>query len=129
MSCLFDSLSHFVNGLDASELRKKIVEYLSKDPIFFSDLQEQGKLSVLLGSDRESPSNLENYIHQMSQEQTWGGAIEIRAFCDMFNVRVIVKILANNKDIEFVPGNSNEPPPNNIMIGFTGNHYVPIILK
>jgi hypothetical protein len=56
-----------------------ITKYLSHDPVFFEDT-DNGKLSSLLQLE-DTPVDLETYVKNMSDPNTWGGAIEIYAFC------------------------------------------------
>ena len=42
------------------------------------------------------------YINDMRRHETFGGAIEIRAFTKLFKMNVMVKSLPNSKDIEFI---------------------------
>jgi len=130
MSCLFVSLAHFVENMDATRLRKMIVDYLEKDPILIADSL---KFSDVLKWEDESISK-ELYLYHMNMESTWGGAIEIRAFCNLFQSRVAV-VLACGEEILFEPfleEDSNEK--NNklenkelplLKISWLGNHYEP----
>lgn len=123
MSCLFDSLAHYIDNVSSQELRFMITEYLEKDPVFFDELDNYGRLSSLLQYE-DARFSLPAYVKNMKEESTWGGAIEIRAFCELFQVRVIVRVYSNKKSIEFVPQSQN--PHHTVEIGYTGNHYVPI---
>ena len=126
MSCLFDSLSHYIENVSSHELRSMVTEYLEKDPVFFEELDNHGRLSSLL--KYEDPRfSLASYVQSMKQDSTWGGAIEIRAFCELFQVRVVVRIYSNEKTIEFFP--QNKDPHHTVEIGYTGNHYVPIAMS
>lgn len=127
MSCLFDSLSHFVQNINASELRKMIVDYLAKDPLIFDDLKEKGHLSDILQFENNQSVSLPQYIHHMSNSNAWGGAIEIRAFCEMFKARVMIKVYSDGKFIEFIPDTC--APTATFNLGYTGNHYEPISVK
>ena len=127
MSCLFDSLSHFLSNVEAHELRLMITKYLSHDPVFFEDT-DHGRLSSLLQLE-DTPVDLETYVKNMSDPNTWGGAIEINAFCNMLNARVEVHVMQNNQTIEFLPKNTSAPPVITFRIGYTGNHYIPISIK
>lgn len=116
MSCLFDSLSTFLKDTNPSQLRQMITEFLARDPSFFEE--ESGKLSDILRVDNV---RLEDYVNAMSSPNTWGGAIEIRAFCEMYRVRVMVEI--HGRTIEFLP---RQPYQCTARIHYTGNHYEPI---
>lgn len=127
MSCLFDSLSRYIQNINASELRQMIVDYLAKDPLIFDDLKEKGHLSEILQFENNQPLSLPQYIHHMSNPNAWGGAIEIRAFCEMFKARVMIKVYSDRRLIEFVPNTC--APTATFFLGYTGNHYEAISVK
>lgn len=118
MSCLFDSLSHFISNVDSNRLRSMIVNYLSTNPKMIEDTRF---------SDLLAPGNQpDGYIRHMSEPNTWGGAIEIKAFADMFSIRILVIVLATGKQIEFLP---KDPYTTTITVSYTGNHYEPVSIK
>jgi len=67
-----------------------------------------------------------NYISNMRNTSTWGGAIEIQAASSIWNMKIIVKNYRDNsdKDIEFIPLHQNYQ--RTIYIYWTGGHYEPI---
>jgi hypothetical protein len=80
MSCLFNSLSTFVS-VSPEKLREDICNFIeANSKALLPGLDEK----VLLGSD------LKKYVAAMRQPGTWGGAIEIQAFCQMYNAEVRV---------------------------------------
>ena len=97
MSCLFDSLSYFIIGLNGKELRREISNYIAEDPVL---IEPNTKLSTILQYEDKS---LHDYVHEMSKDSTWGGGIEIKAFCEMFKIRVFVHVLRDGKVIKFYP--------------------------
>jgi hypothetical protein len=117
MSCLFNSLAKTIQNTNGNELRKIITEYLKNNPILYDD--ENTKLSDLIGGESE----LSKYINNMEKSSTWGGAIEIKAFCDIFNAIVKVKVLSTNKWIEFIPQNKNIINSPIFTISWNGNHF------
>ena len=65
------------------------------------------------------------YITQMRDQTTWGGAIEIQAACNLWNVRILVhniKYSHNINIIEFLPIN-NTNYKGTINITWNGTHY------
>lgn len=119
MSCLFRSLSYFITNVETEELRNIITDYIEKDPVL---IPPDGKLSTYLSIDKKS---LTDYTSDMRKSGTWGGAIEIRAFCELFQIKVYVLVLRDQKYIEFVP--SHYPDETKyIKISWNGNHYEPI---
>jgi hypothetical protein len=115
MSCLFNSLSYFLNE-DSYIIRQKICDYL-----------EENK-KIIDGLDTNFILNMENnnYIEKMRQSYTWGGAIEIQVACNLWNVKIVVynRRDINNSIIEFVPIDSSYRGI--INIEWTGGHYEPI---
>lgn len=121
MSCLFRSLSHFIENVNENELRDILVDYLEKDPILIGD---DTHLKQILSTQN---SNIDSYTKTMRQRSTWGGAIEIRAFCELFDIKVIVFVIRENRNIEFIPSCfETRPVTKCIQISWTGYHYEPM---
>jgi hypothetical protein len=129
MSCLFNSLSRFTPGTNATELRQKICDFLLLDNL--------GKYNIpntcSIEHDEIRPSDvaklegmtLEQYVSKMRSSSTWGGALEIAAFMRLYNKNVeVVNIRdSSNKPIEFVVlGNTTK-----VRISWNGGHYEPIL--
>ena len=115
MSCLFDSISYFLR-IDSFQTRQKICDYLESN-------QE-----ILSGIDTKLILNMEdpNYINKMRGTTTWGGALEIKAACNLWNIKIVVYIdRLHNKKIEFIP--SNEEYIGVIEIEWQGNHFIPVV--
>ena len=116
MSCLFNSLSHFSN-LDSTTIRNIICNYLETNGKIIEDLDTD----LILAIDNISK---DNYINEMKKSSTWGGAIEIKAACNIWNVRIIVHNIRhpnNVKLIEFLP--INPQYTHTINISWNGSHY------
>lgn len=127
MSCLFESLCSNIQDLKADQLRQMIVQYLQKNPILVpsEDKNSPGlRLDAVLHTEFGSNMTVEAYTAHMSHPDTWGGAIEIRAFCDMFNARVKVVVLSSKQTIEFLP--IHNPTTNEFIISWNGGHFEPI---
>ncbi len=122
MSCLFNSLSKFVED-DSSTIRKKICDYLETNPF----LMEETKAEDII--NWESNINLNNYVLRMRNHSSWGGAIEIRCFCNLYNLNVeVVNIRDRKKDtIFFYTKNTAKPLDKPIKISWNGGHYEPIL--
>lgn len=113
MSCLFDSLSKFTNH-SSQDLRAHIVSYLQTNPKLMDDTTFQ---ELMKWEETDSGS----YINEMSGENTWGGAIEIKAFVNLFKVNVNVHIPMIQRIVDF----KYEPDCDRFVnILWTGNHYV-----
>lgn len=122
MSCLFNSLSFFIKDLNAYSLRQIIADYIKNDSVLFDNLS----ISKLISIDPSSFYNctsLSQYVDLIKKESTWGGALEIYIFCEIFNVNVNVHISNQNKPIQF---KSSTLSTTTFNIYYTGNHYEPI---
>jgi len=123
MSCLFRSLSAFVNAVNEDELRQIICNYLEKNPKLMDDLS----LKDILHIDEMDTAD---YVRNMRYPSTWGGALEIRSFCEIYNVGVVVRIHQTGRDVVFKPSSmENATCLNAVMIEWTGNHYEPILKR
>ena len=130
MSCLFRSLSYFIENMDENSLRKMIADHLETDPDLFGE-GEQTRLSKVV-PESEGVSHQE-YVRRMRLPSTWGGAIEIKAFCDLFHAVVRVKVLSSGEWIVFEP---EQCQPKNftplqktcpmLSISWNGSHYEPL---
>ncbi len=116
MSCLFDTLSSFVD-LSSRELRENICNYLQNNPKLYEDMKAEDYILW----NGEGYKNIKEYIEKMRRTSTWGGAIEIKAFCNMYHIKVIVNGRKKGERVEFLPyikSNSKE-----IEIQWNGGHY------
>jgi hypothetical protein len=117
MSCLFNSLSHFVSE-DSFNIRQRICDYLTTNPVLFDEI------SASLVIEWETGSNLRDYVTRMRSPSTWGGATEIRCFVNMYKINVeVVNIRdSSGKSIVFTSASS----PQTVRISWSGGHYEPI---
>ena len=115
MSCLFDSLSYFIN-LDSKNIRQNICNYLESN----NSLIEGLDTSVILSLDMPK----EQYINNMRQENIWGGGIEIQAACNIWEIKIVIFNQRNNTIIEFIP--LNKKIHNLIKLIWYGNHFEPV---
>tara|TARA_Y100000816_G_scaffold278558_1_gene249854 strand:+ start:266 stop:619 length:354 start_codon:yes stop_codon:yes gene_type:complete len=115
MSCLFNSFSYFLK-LDSRSIRNKICDYLQENKPIIDGLDTK----MILDMDRP------NYIQRMRNMSTWGGAIEIQAACNIWNLSIIVHNIRDktHKTIEFIPINNTQNKK--IEITWSGGHYEPI---
>ena len=119
MSCLFKSLAPAV-CIDPEILRETIAAYLKTDPLLLDDIRAGDVIKMSEGQ------NLQEYTAKMSQSTTWGGAIEIKAFCELFHMDVTVHVLYTGK--QFTVDSSKEPS-HNVHISYTGNHFEPMFVQ
>ena len=118
MSCLFNSLSYFIKE-DSYKIRQQICDYLQENKPIIDGLETSEVLNF-------ESKNSNTYIANMRLMSTWGGAIEIQAACNIWNVRINV---ANYRDkgkeiIEFIPLIKDYEKTINIY--WNGGHYEPI---
>ncbi len=112
MSCLFDSLAKH-SDIGSKELRRRICKYLSGNPTI-SDI----KVSTIM---EWAGRNKESYIAEMKNPKTWGGALEIQAFCELTGTTVKVKY--KDREIEFIPQMNTQGI---LTLLWTGNHYTAV---
>ena len=117
MSCLFNSLSHFTHDAPQA-IRGRICDYLAEDPELVDDMSASLVISL------ESGRDLAGYVGQMRSPSTWGGAIEIRAFVQLWKRPVRVWVIRTGRWIEFPC--SGDAAGSECKISWTGGHYEPM---
>jgi hypothetical protein len=120
MSCLFQSLSYFLAHKDYGRLRQDICNFLESNQPLVDDLTIKD-IAEFEGIDKDT------YIQNMRNDNTWGGAPEIKAFCEMYNVIVKVIVKQSGKLIEFKP--SNTETTRFVVITWSGNHFEPFVIE
>jgi len=120
MACLFNSLSYFIK-IDSYTLRQEICNYLEQNKPIIDGLETKDILAM----------EGEHYIENMRKHHTWGGAIEIQAACNIWNIKIHVNCRRGNDQstIEFLPISSeqvNDEPRKEIALEWTGGHYEPV---
>ena len=137
MSCLFNSMSHFIKeDWGPHGIRQRICDYLQNNLPILDGMETRDVLQL------EAPSS-EHYISNMRKSSTWGGAIEIQCACNIWNARIIVhdmrfgnknnnskndRNINNNNKIEFLPLRINIDstiPPLEFELEWSGGHYEP----
>ena len=103
MSCLFNSMSHFITDDEGPHgIRQRICDYLQNNLPILDGMETRDVLQL-------EASSSEHYISNMRKSSTWGGAIEIQCACNIWNARIIVHDIRfgnngnNSKKIEFLP--------------------------
>jgi len=114
MSCLFNSFSRIV-GEDSASIRARICDWLATDPALMEDLSASTVVLV------ESGRPLDAYVQQMRHMNTWGGAIEIRAFIQLWKRPVKVWAIRQRRWIEFTCPEGNQDQE--CKLSWTGGHY------
>lgn len=117
MSCLFNSFSALI-GEPAQAIRGRICDFLATDPALLDDLSASLVIAI------ESGKQLVPYVQTMRSPSTWGGAIEIRAFVQLWKRAVKVYVIRTRRWIEFPYTGSDAG--SECKISWTGGHYEPI---
>jgi hypothetical protein len=112
MSCLFNSLSKFVN-ISPQDLRQQICDFLRRNPSILDDIKVSDVIKWENGLD------MQTYINKMEQPSTWGGCLEIKCFCEIYQMAVI--IVHKNRKIECIPSSGSYQSI--INLNYTGSHY------
>jgi hypothetical protein len=130
MSCLFNSMSHFIKEDGGPNgIRQRICDYLEKNLPILEGMETRDVLQL------EAPTAA-HYISKMRNPSTWGGAIEIQCACNIWNARIIVHDIRshnsdnNNNKIEFLPlqksnTSANTASPIELHLEWSGGHYEP----
>ena len=114
MSCLFDSLSRWIPK-GGNEIRQMVCDYLEADNMIMEGMRTAEILMT------ESPY----YIEWMRLNTTMGGAIELQAVCNIWNVSVIVHNIQHEgaQDMEFLPVCADADVETIIHLTWDGGHY------
>jgi hypothetical protein len=129
MSCLFNSLElcskDITNGDNSSIIRQRICDFLITNPILFDNIDAKTTI------EWESNMSLEAYVKSMRNTSTWGGSIEIRCFCQIYNCNVEVYNIRDNNKITMINKNilfqcSNDDLGKIARISWNGGHYEPL---
>ena len=134
MSCLFNSMSHFIKEDGGSHgIRQRICDYLQNNLPILDGMETRDILKL------EAPSS-EHYISNMRNSSTWGGAIEIQCACNIWNARIVVRDIRNcnrnnrninnNNKIEFLPLHAITSIHSTLIkldfeLEWSGGHYEP----
>jgi hypothetical protein len=122
MSCLFNSLSHFIAPqTDPQAIRARICDYLQANSPIIDGMATHDVLQL------DSLNTSDQYIGAMRSPCTWGGAIEIQAACNIWNARIVVHDIRGQdpKSIEFLPV-STVPADKTFELEWSGGHYEPV---
>jgi len=115
MSCLFNSLSHFL-PISSSQIRKEVCDYLAENKPILDGLETSKIIDT-------------NYIKMMRDSSTWGGGVEIQAACNLYKIRIIVESLRvmdnKNKPIVFIPVSGSGFYLKSCHLTWNGSHYEP----
>lgn len=119
MSCLFNSLAPAVS-IGSSDLRRIIANYLKTNPKLLDDIKAADIIQWTEDQD------LQVYANRMSNTNTWGGAIEIKAFCQLFHKNVVIHVLYTGKQFHV---KSSHNSTCNVHISYNGTHFEPMYIE
>jgi hypothetical protein len=130
MSCLFNSLSHFIPQTDPQTIRQRICDYLQANSPIIDGMATHDVLQL-------DSKTTDQYISAMRSPCTWGGAIEIQAACNIWNARIVVHDIrsghrhrhgpgqGHGQTIEFLPVSTNAADKT-FELEWSGGHYEPV---
>lgn len=113
-SCLFSSIGYLIDNKNFSETtkyqyRQLLVNYLESNNL------EAGILEI--------PK--EDYIENIQNPSTWGGAIELKLFSDMLQIEIAsIDVQSNRVDIF----GQDKNYPQRIYVLYNGVHYDPLVM-
>ena len=113
-SCLFSSIGYLIDNKNFSETtrlqyRQLLANYLEGITID----------AVTLGMSKEE------YIESIQNPSTWGGAIELKLFSDMFQIEIAsIDVQSNRVDIF----GQDKNYPQRIYVLYNGVHYDPLVM-
>lgn len=148
MSCLFDSVFALYperRWSSPHELRIAMCAFMRTDPPLLGPEMKMEQCFQLLAmsSSALECTSVENYLRRMELPSTWGGALEIKALCEMLQVIIVVHSPLFPSPLEFLPessplcsspsypctsltGNNTSTPLIRLHLHYSGNHYTPI---
>lgn len=122
MSCLFRALAVFVQEPNSNIIRQKICNYIAlKKP--FPYVKSEDYIQWESGLDSNT------YVSKMRHPAIWGGAVEIQAFCELYNFCIFCECIKANKKsiITFIPHTGG--CMRRAKLTWNGDHYEPVIQK
>lgn len=117
MSCLFQSLGTY-EASTPRQMRAAICDHLASDPML------AGRRASVWIAELDPKDDLERYVSRMRRPNTWGGAVEIMAYCGLHgtNVQVRHEQHGGTDTISFVTPGATETA----VLHWTGGHYTAV---
>lgn len=113
-SCLFSSIGYLLDHKNFSETTKLQYRQLLSNHLESITIEE-----ATLGM----PKN--EYIDNIQNPSTWGGAIELKLFSDMFQIEIAsIDVQSNRVDIF----GQDKKYPQRIYVVYNGVHYDPLVM-
>lgn len=114
-SCLFSSVAYLVDRANFNENSKIIYRLMISDYLNDNNINDD-----ILGMKKEE------YIQKISQPDTWGGAIELRIFSDIFKIQIAsIDVQSGRVDIF----GEIEDHDRRIYLMYNGVHYDPLVMN
>lgn len=114
-SCLFSSIAYLINKNNFNENSGLIYRLMIVDYI------KEGNISQdILGVSKDE------YILKMADIKSWGGAIELKLFSDLFEIEIAsLDVMSGRLDLFGETKNYNK----RIYVMYNGVHYDPLIMN
>lgn len=120
MSCLFRALGYFIKE-NEQILRQRICNYLQLNKTL-------AHLDASTFVQWDTQMAIDDYVRCMRQDHTWGGAIEIQAFCELYGLPITCVDQRTGKKFQYVPLKENRQGTDRITLLWQGaNHYEPLV--
>ena len=115
-SCLFSSIGYLIDNKNFNETTK-----LQYRQLLANYLEASSNIdAVTLGTNSK-----EEYIESIQNPSTWGGAIELKLFSEMFQIEIAsIDVQSNRVDIFGQDTNY----PQRIFVVYNGVHYDPLVM-
>jgi hypothetical protein len=98
-------------------VRREIAEHLKTNPVLLDDIRANDIVAWTEGG------TLQDYANHMLRSDVWGGAIEIKTYCELYAVNVVVHVLYTGKVFTV---ESSKTPRRIVHISYTGSHFEPL---
>jgi len=113
-SCLFSSIGYLIDNKNFNETTK--IQYRQLLVKYLEDTEIDNSIF-------EIPK--QEYIKNIQNPSTWGGAIELKLFSDMFQVEIAsIDVQSNRVDIF----GQDKNYPQRIFLLYNGVHYDPLVM-
>lgn len=114
-SCLFSSIAYLIDRSNFDENSKLIYRLMIVDYLQDSDISDD-----ILGMKKD------DYILKITQPDTWGGAIELRFFSDIFKIQIASMDVQSGRIDIF---GEMEDYDRRIYLMYNGVHYDPLVMN
>jgi ubiquitin thioesterase OTU1 len=113
-SCLFSSIGYLIDNKNFNETTK-----LQYRQLLTNFIEDNNVDIAMLGMSKDE------YINNIQNPSTWGGAIELKLFSDMFQVEIAsIDVQSNRVDIF----GQDKNYPQRIFVLYNGVHYDPLVM-